>query len=389
MVVLHGQVLVTKLRTISDKVKNKLWIAVPYIGSPSTIRRVLGKNWFNNPSVSLKLITDTSDLSGIDLEMLNIFHSKGSIKTLLGLHAKIYIIDETCIITSANLTNTAFTKRHEIGLWLNAEETVKVKETFDLWWKMATNIKPEVFNKVIPKKKTSKEGGKNQLQHIFNLPKDPGQFLKISNGGKFLNYERLLNDYSDFAKKYKSIQRIWPEQPLYFEIDGLLNYLYSCGEMPSKKYSNKEPQNLTSLAQFSQLTKWAKKFKGWSDLQINNSTRVEDSKFIKSKLSIKKIGKLTLEEVRQVLLKTNAGKSRVSNCDMVINENKIQDIRFALNKLVNAHELPLPQRFTLCNNIKGLGSSMMNELLGYCYPEDYPIINSRSNCSLKFFGYKI
>ena len=126
MKLLHGQQLVEELRKLSDSVSKRLWIAVPFIGSPTSIRKILGKKWYDTPSVSVKLLTDVTDLTCIDTETIQLFHDRDETKTLQGLHAKIYIIDDKCILTSANLTNTAFTKRHEIGILLEGVKACQI-----------------------------------------------------------------------------------------------------------------------------------------------------------------------------------------------------------------------------------------------------------------------
>ena len=64
------------------------------------------------------------------------------------------------------------------------------------------------------------------------------------------------------------------------------------------------------------------------------------------------------------------------------------DLRHALDVLVNSKQL-LASRMTECNKINGLGSSSMNEILGFTYPDKYPLINKNSNSGLRFFGYHI
>jgi hypothetical protein len=388
MKILEGQNLVNQLRTISEKVKKRLWIVVPYIGSPTTIRKILGKEWFDRPSVSVRLLTDTSDLSCIDAEALQNFYNRGQVRTILGLHAKIYIIDDQCIITSANLTNTAFSKRHEIGVLLTSNETKDVLETFNNWWKKAENISPSKLTKIFTTKNVSKEEKGIAMPKLFDLPNDPGSFIK-NPSNKFLQYDRLFDDYVDFSKKYESIQRIWKSQPLFFEVDGFLDYLYSKEKTPSKKYDTAKPKKITDNEQLIQLKKWTAEFKVWASKQENNEWRVNNSKIIKENLAPNKIMSLKKEEIKQTLLCTNAGNSRRGNCNTAINENKLSDVRLAINILVNEHNLTLPQRFNTCSQIKGIGPSIMNELLGFCYPDIYPLINKRSNSGLKFFGYQI
>ena len=388
MKVIQGQDLVNELRNLSEKVTKRLWISVPYIGSQVNVRKILGKAWFDKPSVSVKLLTDTSDLNSIDTETLQLFYERGPVRTILGLHAKIYIIDDQCIITSANLTNTAFAKRHEIGIKLDAIETKNVLIIFNDWWKQGRNINPNELNKIFSTKSKSDKENSKFLKTLYELPLDPGSFTK-NLSKNFLEYERLLDDYNDFSQKYCSIQRIWPSQPIFFEVDGFLDFLYSKGATPSKKYEINNPKKLTDTEQITQIKKWGEKFKQWSKEQENNDWRLSNSKFISKQLQHKKLDALTKDEMKDILLRTNAGNSRRGNCNTIVNENKLSDVKKAINTLVNEHELPLPQRFKECSQIKGIGPSIMNELLGFCYPDKYPLINKRSNSGLKFFGYKI
>jgi hypothetical protein len=51
MKVLYGQDLVKQLRKCADNVTSRLGVAVPYIGDQASLRRILGKVWFENPNV--------------------------------------------------------------------------------------------------------------------------------------------------------------------------------------------------------------------------------------------------------------------------------------------------------------------------------------------------
>jgi len=385
MKVLYGQDLVNELRKLADSVTDRLWIAVPYMGNPSVVKRILGKEWFDNPSVNVKLLTDISDLTCLDTDTIKIFYDRGQVKTLLGLHAKIYIVDDTCLVTSANLTKTAFSKRHEIGMLYSSVEAKQTIRIFNEWWNKSEDIDKEKLNKIFSVKNTSKEDIRTALPDIYNLPNEPGIFVK----NPFLQYDRIVLDYEDFSKKYSSIQRIWTKQPLYFEIDGFLDYLYHKETKPSKDYATKAPRVLTDKLQIKEIEKWALRFKKWAKEQPNNDWRLENSQIINKKLSPKSVKSLTKAEILEVLLQTNAGKSRRKNPNLVINTNKISDIRNSLDILVNANNLELAERFSHCIEINGLGPSMMNELLGFYDPDKYPLINKNSICGLRFFGYPL
>lgn len=391
MKIIQGQDLVKELRRLSDKVSSRLWIAVPYIGSPTTVRKILGKEWFDLPSVSVKLITDTSDLSCIDTETIQYFHNRGQVKTLLGLHAKIYIVDDECLITSANLTNTAFSKRHEIGVLLNSMEAEQVVETYKTWWRKASNVKPETLTKIFKTKTTSKEEKGVPLPKLFDLPTDPGSFIK-NLSKKFLNYDRLVTDYEDFAVKYASIQRLWKDKPIYLEIDGLFNYLYHhAPKTPSKDYSSTAPRNLTEKKQLEEIKKWALSYKQWNKTEKGNNDigwRVNNSKNLKKLLAPTKAKTLNKSEIEEILSSLNSLNSYPINRTKILNNNSLSNIRKALDNLVNGKE-KLAERMNKSNLIKNLGTSSMNEILGFTNPDKYPLINKNSNSGLRFFGYQI
>jgi phosphatidylserine/phosphatidylglycerophosphate/cardiolipin synthase-like enzyme len=81
------------------------------------------------------------------------------------LHAKIYLIDDSAIVTSANLTNTAFAKRFEIGLFLSGKEISGVEKTYSKWFKEYSD---DVLSTWKPEKKKGKvEGGEEATSSIL------------------------------------------------------------------------------------------------------------------------------------------------------------------------------------------------------------------------------
>lgn len=59
---LFGEKLVQELRKLSDRVNNRLWIAVPYIGGIKVVRRIIGKKWMDKTRLSIRLLTDINEL---------------------------------------------------------------------------------------------------------------------------------------------------------------------------------------------------------------------------------------------------------------------------------------------------------------------------------------
>ena len=165
--VLHGNRLVRAVRELADKATHRLWIASPFVGGWSgNVRRVLGTNWQRHCDV--RLLTDIQ-CKGIVASTAEQFFRRGLVRTLIGLHAKIYVFDDTALVTSANLTGTAFAKRYELGCLLsgtNARETIA---RFEDWWDRATAVKPEDI-RYSPKSCPDSDGFGAAFSTLWELP---------------------------------------------------------------------------------------------------------------------------------------------------------------------------------------------------------------------------
>lgn len=173
-----GEGLVQCLRELGNGIKRRLWVAVPYIGSLKLIRQVLGKRWLELKGIDVRLITDFSRPENFDYDAIKSFKREGSIKTIAGLHAKVYILDDKVLVASANLTNTAFSKRLEIGIFLNGKEAQKVVTYYKRWWeKEAEDIRGLNRLRTVRKKDLYREVDEllmGQLKKRWTLPPDPG-----------------------------------------------------------------------------------------------------------------------------------------------------------------------------------------------------------------------
>ena len=107
-IILSGQHLVNALREHCDQAKERIWIASPYIGNFKDVQKIIGGNWMRS-HVDFRVLTDVE--SGfIRHDTYTQFKESPNteIRSLLSLHAKIYLIDDWCLLTSANLTGMAF-----------------------------------------------------------------------------------------------------------------------------------------------------------------------------------------------------------------------------------------------------------------------------------------
>lgn len=394
MIILTGQQLVNAIRKEADKIKKRLWIAVPFIGSQNSVTSVLGSKWFENPKISIKLLTDASDFSNFNLSALQLFLQRGEIRDLLGLHAKVYLIDDICFITSANLTNTAFSKRYEIGFVVKGKYVNEIENVFRIWWKISKPIENIKINKIINDKseKQSKEDklGKT-LPSLWKMP--PSQKIGIGTiKKKFLDYPQIISEYQKFAEQYQKIQRVWKYYPIYLEIDTFLNYLYhEAPRRPTFRYRDKSSRKLNEVTQRKLLRKYAKEFKNYLQSEENPNHikyQLQNHHVIKRIFGKQRTNRLTKKDILQAFDHINALGSYPINKVKILNNNSLGKLRHNLYDLLYGSE-SLPARMNQCSSIKFMGTSIINEIVGYHNPYEYPIVNRNSSAGLRFFGFNI
>lgn len=224
--IVSGQQLADSLRHRCDKAKERVWIASPFIGDPSSLRRILGNRWLTNSSLTVRLLTDLSNDSCKDPKSIRTFSDVGQVRSLEGMHAKIYIIDEAVLVTSANLTRTAFSARYEIGQWLSEEEARTTIRLFIAWWEdLSSPLQPEWFHQSNAKRFPGDEPFGAGLTKKWKLGDDPGNPLEEAHiPGDYEDYRSFWSSYKELAAAYGEIQRVWHKAPLYLEVDCFLNY---------------------------------------------------------------------------------------------------------------------------------------------------------------------
>lgn len=398
MKILSEQSLVKELRKLSNSSIQRIWIASPYISNLKAVQQIIGNKWLNNPNISVHLLTDIEELSQLSYDTLEAFYKSGSIKSLRGLHAKMYIIDNQILITSANLTKTAFSKRYEIGVIIDGEEAKDAINQYENWWK---NTAITVTLEHLHNLKTSCSGSgiddKNTLPKLWDIPAEPSQQSNKSGTGKLKDYEYFISCYEDLANIYESIQRITPDIPLYFEVDGLLDYLFHHEGMPSNAYKRdkdsklKEPRNLTRPNRIKEIKKYALKYKKWVEKGHDIRWRLRNSELIQNLLDSDSILNLSRNQIRDVANCLNCMNSFPINKSKFLNEvNNDQNIILeSWSNLIHGSD-DLKIRMVDCKKaLMNFGDSSIQELIAFYNPEIYPIRNSNSNAGLRFFGYDV
>ncbi len=125
------------LRELARNVRQRLWVASPFVGGWNATTRLIDTRWQSCLAIQVRMLTDIGNKGWLDSITVRTIAARGEVKHLRGLHAKVYIIDDQALVTSANLTRTAFEKRDEIGVFLSGSESQRVIDIYEQWWKKA------------------------------------------------------------------------------------------------------------------------------------------------------------------------------------------------------------------------------------------------------------
>ena len=378
-IILSGQHLVNALREHCDQAKERIWIASPYIGNFKDVQKIIGGNWMRS-HVDFRVLTDVE--SGfIRHDTYTQFKESPNteIRSLLSLHAKIYLIDDWCLLTSANLTGMAFSARHEVGQVLSGIE--RVVTLFDQWWQKAqavSSLPPS------PSKTLTNREDSIKYKALYKLPKYTSgasdQFLK------------KCDQFKEFASLYESVtgrnqQMIREGFSLYEEVDYFFNYLYHYHpDEPSKEYT-KEVRSLTSREVKQEIRRYFK-LMSMSYAPGSGLWRLDRRDRIREILPFE-IQSPKKEEIKEVLGCLHCLYSYSWNKPKILSENNPRSIARAWNKLINAPFIDAQLIEEVIGEIKYFGMSSACELIAWYYPEKYPMINSNSESGMRFFGFDI
>lgn len=376
---LSGQSLVNTLREHCDQATKRIWIASPYIGSFKDVQKIIGGNWMRS-HIEFRVLTDIeSGFIRRDTYAQFTESPNTEIRSLFNLHAKIYLIDDWCLLTSANLTGMAFSARHEVGQVVSSLEPVV--KLFDQWWKEAQAVSslPPSPSKIIADKEYS-----TKYKELYKLPKYTSgasdQFLK------------KCDQFKEFASLYESVtgrnqQMVQEGFSLYEEVDYFFNYLYhDHPDKPSKEYT-KVVRSLISKEVKQEIRRYFKSMPyapGSGQWRLDRRNRIRKILPFKVGSSPRKE-----EEIKEVLDCLHCLHSYRWNKRKILAENDPRSIATAWNKLINAPFINAQLLEEVIEKIKNFGMSSACELIAWYYPERYPMINLNSESGMRFFGYTI
>lgn len=383
--ILYGQELIEQIRDDFQNASKRIWIVVPFIGSWNAIKRIMGTKWIENENIDLKVLTDIRNEGFVNPETMNQFLNRGEVKTLPGLHAKIYIIDNSVFITSANLTETAFSKRYEICEYFEIQSDHNILDIFKNWWIISRSVPSTWQPKIKVPSKDNDTGNISNLKRLWKLPEGD---VKITD---FKNYQDNISSYNHFKSVYKKLKiRIFPYLPIFQEIDSFFNYLFhEHPDIPSHKYYSESFREISDREREDSIIKYSKSFKSWSQ-DNSEKYRLENIKLIKRKLSEQNIRKLKHSDLERITKCFHCMNSMPINRTKFLNieNNTIDEIKSNWMYLLHNSSEDIVTRMTKSKMV-GFGKSAIQELISLYYPEKYPVMNSNSNSGLKFFGYNV
>lgn len=378
--ILYEQKLIDTLRNRCDKAKKRIWIASPYIGHLKDIRKIIGGRWML-PSVDCRILTD-AEAGFIRKDTFDEFTNyQVEIRSLYSLHAKIYIVDDWCLVTSANLTDSAFFCRFEMGVALDDVKDVEAR--FLNWWGKGDPVSqpPKKANRILVDYQDGKQFPRKYKASAYK-------------SGAQDKYDAACEKYNDFAQLYKKLTGRNPKMvkagfTLLQEVDYFFNYLYhDHPQIPSNGQTI--PRSLSAIQRDKDILRYFKDMCLWYD---NNPQewRLDRTTKIRYLLAPNHIDRLTWVDVKEVIKCFHCLDSYPINKTKFSNpaNNNLRDIRDNWKKLLHTGPVTQQKVNEVIKALKNFGPSSANELVGWYYPNKYPIMNTNSNCGMRFFGYRV
>lgn len=374
------------LRSHCDSVKHRILICTPFIGGVKDILRIIGGSW-KRSDIDFRVITDI-ETGFIRQDTFDEFieNHPNSIRTLKSLHAKIYIVDDWCLVSSANLTGTAFSKRYEIGT-----DDVNISEVETFFNSLWENKKTQLVTSWSKGKKHSQiefEDGGVGYDKLTNLP------TYSAGMGKMDKYLAQCSKYKTFAKNYEKFtgrcrDMVGDGFALLQEVDYLFNYLEHvvCVSKELTKVQQRTESTRNSL-----IKKYFKEISTHYEQNRNYELRrINSTKLVKKLTSPSRIKTISAKEVRTVLDTFNCfglGTDMHGHASKFISENSLDDIRFHWDALLNHGDIT-GEKVYECRKLRHCGDSSISELIAWRFPDKYPIMNTCSKKGLWFFGVDV
>lgn len=287
------------------------------------------------------------------------------------------------MVSSANLTGTAFSKRYEIGT-----DDVNISEVETFFNSLWENKKIKFVTSWSKGKKQSQiefEDGGVRYDKLTTLP------TYSAGMGKMDKYLAQCSKYKAFARTYEKITGRCRDMvddgfTLLQEVDYLFYYLEHVACV-SKKLT--KVQQRTESTRNSLIKKYFKEISTHYEQNRNYELRrINSTKLVKKLTSPSKIKTISAKEVRTVLDTFNCfglGRDMHGHASNFIKKNSLIDIRYHWDALLNHGDIT-SEKVNECCKLRHCSDSSVSELIAWRFPDKYPIMNTCSKKGLWFFG---
>jgi len=111
-----------------------------------------------------------------------------------------------------------------VGVQLTGAASAAAIRLIGRWWKEADAFDPDQVTSPAADGEIA-AADKQGLPTLWESNEDPGE-PDTGDALRFGDWDYFVEQYRDLAAHYVGVQRLWPNQPLYFEVDAFLNFLY-------------------------------------------------------------------------------------------------------------------------------------------------------------------
>ncbi len=375
----------------SKNIKNRLWIASPFINDKNSFESFFNIHKIKNKNCNLRLIIKLDNINRQNNDIVDFFIQNGEVRTYSNLHAKMYIIDDIPIISSANLTHNGFRNNYELSVAGASSDIELYEQMYNVLWNVSDEVNLHLLQEQVDKNNNIDNQGFKP-----NINKRGKSDFDVFEPPKYIescDYSQFLDAYKDFASKYKKF-RLFPDVNIKYEIDCFLNFLFNHSEgQPARDYYHGRLVNKTFNDKM--LKVHLQEFKNWKEQntkaeeQINEKIRAEN---VAKQLFIEKnINKVSLEEIVNFLCEhINVYKSNAHRFKYKENflRNKLSDVIQYIKELKMANPNIIDK---LCKQGKHpicFGKSTTQEFVAFIRKE-LPMRNGNTNAGFRYMGYDV
>jgi len=129
----------------SAEAKERMWVCTPYLGSGA--HQIFSQDVTRFPPKDIRFVfklnqnsVERHEVDPLEMEYFLQHFRNSSIRVDNTFHSKIFIFDNSALVTSANLSKTAFGKTIEAGVLLQHNQAEKAKQFFERLWKEAKRV---------------------------------------------------------------------------------------------------------------------------------------------------------------------------------------------------------------------------------------------------------